>query len=85
MLRVAAFGSLTVEDAEAMLRGLDVIICKDRYEHPYSPPDVIANDASPIRSPKRLLSTTHNFPSVYLTPNGILFEYMRIHITTHLR
>lgn len=68
MLRVAAFGSLTVEDAEAMLRGLDVIICKHRYEHPYSPPDVIANDASSIRSPKRLLSTTHNFPFQSISP-----------------
>lgn len=48
MLRIAAYGFLTVEDAEAMLRGLDVIICKHRYEHPYSLPDVTANYPLPL-------------------------------------
>lgn len=81
MLRVAALGSLTVEDAEAMLRGLDVIICKHRYEHPYSPPDIIANDASSIRSPSDfcLQLITFRFSSI-LPLMALTVEYMRMHI-----
>lgn len=81
VLRVAAFGSLTVEDAEAMLRGLDVIICKHRSEHPYSPPDVIANDASSIRSPSDFCLQLITFRFSSISPlMALTVEYMRMHI-----